>query len=273
MEFGVLGPFTMNDGGMCRLPSAPKTRQLLALFVLHNNSLTGLDECLEELWGPQGLPSAVQSLHTRVQHIRQALTAVPSIGSQERAKEVLVTRHRGYLLRLEPESVDFHHLERCMETSRRAYAVRDDHGIRSALRTALALWRGPVLADVSHGPVLQAHVIGMEQYRLTLLEQCIEAELRLGMHHELLPELGQLVAEHPTHENFHAQYMIALYRSGRAVHALDMYNALRLRLNNDLGIDPSPRLREIQVAILNSSPVLDVSASQGIRLSLDLLST
>ncbi|WP_327358343.1 AfsR/SARP family transcriptional regulator [Streptomyces sp. NBC_01304] len=262
----------MNDAGACRLPSAPKTRQLLALFVLYNNTPVSMAMCLEELWGNHGPRSAVQSLHTRIMHIRHALAASPSIGSHEGAKQALTTQHRGYQLHAAPGSVDLHHLERHVAESRRAEAAGDERRLRFALRAALQLWHGPALTDVELGSYLQARVTGLEELRLTLLDQRIEAELRLGMHHELLPELSQLAAEYPAHENFHAQYMLALYRSGRAAQALDAYHLLRGSLNQNLGIDPSPRLRGIHSAILNADPELTTPPSRGRALSLDLFS-
>ncbi|MBM4792837.1 AfsR/SARP family transcriptional regulator [Streptomyces sioyaensis] len=273
MEFSVLGSFAMRDGGKSYLPSAPKTRQLLALFVLHSNEPVSLATCLEELWGNRVPRSAVQSLHTRVLHIRRALAGSVSVGSQEKAKQLLVTQHRGHLLRVAPGSLDLHELDRHVQESRRAQKAGDDLGVSSALRSALSMWRGTALSDIHAGPILQARVNGLEEFRLTLLEQCIEAELRLGMHHDLVSELGRLVAEHSAHENFHAQYMLALYRSGRAAQALDTYHALRETLNDELGIEPTPKLRELQTAILTANPILNVSPPQGRGLSLDLFSS
>ncbi|MFH9425763.1 BTAD domain-containing putative transcriptional regulator [Streptomyces sp. NPDC017529] len=229
-----------------------------------------LDQCLEEIWGPDSPRSAVQSLHTRVLHIRQAFARVPPVGSQRRAKELLATQHRGYRLNVDPESLDLHACDAYVSRAQKAQAARDDRQLRSALRSALALWRGPVLSDVSTGTYLQSHIVGLEEYRLNLLERCLEAELRLGLHHELLPQLGQLVAEHPTNENFHAQYMIALHRSGRSAQALDIHRSLHDSLSRELGIAPSPKLGELQTAILNADHILDAPPADRHGLSLDL---
>ncbi|MDI3418024.1 AfsR/SARP family transcriptional regulator [Streptomyces luteolus] len=272
MIVNILGPLEVSDEGVCLLPSAPKTRQLLALFLLRNGAPVSVAMCLEELWGPRSPRSAIQSLHTRVLHIRQTLAASPLIGSQERAKRVLSTAHRAYVLRAEKEDFDLSRLEDNVAASRDAAAVGDDRAVSTALRAAIRLWRGPTLSDINLGPYLRARVTGLEEQRLTLTDQCIEAELRLGLHHELLAELGQLTAEYPTYENFHAQYMLALYRSGRAARALGVYHALRGRLRTELGIEPSPRLREIQTAILNADPELTVAPSHGRGLSLDMFS-
>src|SRR3954453_17973447 len=108
MEFGVLGPVVMNDGGISRLPSAPKPRQLLSLLLLNANTPVSASACIEELWGTQAPRSAVQTLHTYVLHIRRALAGCPSVTTPEEPKRILVTRHQGYLLNVAPGSLDLH---------------------------------------------------------------------------------------------------------------------------------------------------------------------
>ncbi|CAL9655706.1 AfsR/SARP family transcriptional regulator [Streptomyces sp. Tu 3180] len=257
MKFTVLGPLTLRDGGDLRaLPTAPKTRSLLALLLLHGGQPVPQDTCREELWPEEMPPTAVQSLHTRVLHLRQALAAVPSAGSLRAAKRILVTEPGGYALRLGESGLDLHDLEHRLRVARQAELVRDDRKLSFALRDALSLWRGPVLGDTPAGPRIQAHVTALEERRVTLLEKCVEAELRLGLHHELLPELRSLTVYFPTHENLHAQYMIALYRSGRVAQCLEAYRGLRDRLVTQIGIEPSPRLRELHAAVLAESPEL-----------------
>lgn len=262
MKFTVLGPLTLRDGGGLRpLPTAPKTRSLLALLVLHAGQPVPQDICREELWPEEMPPTAVQSLHTRVLHLRQALAAVPSVGSLRAAKQILVTEPGGYALRLGENDLDLHDLEHRLRVARQAELVRDDRKLSFALRDALGLWRGPVLGDTPAGPRIQAHVTSLEERRVTLLEKCVEAELRLGLHHELLPELRSLTVYFPTHENLHAQYMLALYRSGRVAQCLEVYRQLRDRLVTQIGIEPSPRLRELHAAVLAESPELTASGS------------
>ncbi|MGW2640684.1 AfsR/SARP family transcriptional regulator [Streptomyces sp. NPDC001348] len=257
MKFSVLGPLALSDdGGIRALPTAPKTRSLLALLVLHAGQPVPQDICREELWPEEMPPSAVQSLHTRVLHLRQALAKVPSVGSLRAAKQILVTGHGGYALRLGENSLDLHDLEHRLRLARQAELAHDDRKLSFALRDALSLWRGPVLGDTPAGPRIQAHATSLEERRVTLLEKCVEAELRLGLHHELLPELRSLTVYFPTHENLHAQYMLALYRSGRVAQCLDAYRLLRDRLVTQIGIEPSPRLRELHAAVLAESPDL-----------------
>jgi DNA-binding SARP family transcriptional activator len=264
MKFTVLGPFTLHDGGPRVIPSAPKTRSLLALLVLNADTPVSQDMCMDELWPHEVPPSAVQSLHTRILHLRQALSAAPSVGSLRAAKQVLVTHNRGYMLRLGEGALDLHDLEHRLRGARQAELAGDDRKVSFALRAALDLWRGPVLGDTPAGPWLRPHVTSLEEQRVTLLEKCTAAELRLGLHHELLPELRRLTIRHPTHENLHAQYMLALYRSGRAAQALAVYRALREELVEQVGIEPSERLRALHGAILAQSPDLALRDPGGI---------
>ncbi len=273
MKFGVLGPLSLVEGSDSLLPSAPKTRQLLALLLLHANAPVPLDSCVEELWGEAAPRSAVQSVHTRVFQIRQALTSGSSGRTAEESKLVLQTCHLGYALRIENGALDLHALDRHLMDSRRAQAQKDDLSASVALRAALGLWRGRTLVDVQHGSHIQAYVTGLEDLRMTVLEQCIDAELRMGMHHQLLSELSALVSRYPVHENLHAQYMIALYRSGRTAQSLAAYHRLHKTLTNELGIVPSHRIRQIQVAVLTESAELDVISPDRISLSLDLMAS
>jgi DNA-binding SARP family transcriptional activator len=272
MKFTVLGSLALDDGGPRDIPSAPKTRSLLALLVLNADTPVSQDMCMDELWAGDVPPSAVQSLHTRVLHLRQALAAAPSVGSLRAAKQVLVTHSRGYMLRLGEGALDLHDLEHRLRGARQAELARDDRKLSFALRAALELWRGPVLGDTPAGPWLQPHVTSLEEQRLTLLEKCTEAELRLGLHLELLPELRSLTTRHPVHENLHARYMLALYRSGRAAQALTVYRTLRAELVEQVGIEPSARLRALHTAILAQSPDLALGGSEGIAGPSPLLS-
>lgn len=289
MEFGVLGPLSMTDvqmsslsavtsdaesrGAVDQIPSAPKTRQLLALLLLHANAQVSLDTCVQELWGDDSPPSAVQSIHTRVFQLRQALAARPSVGSVDAAKRILGTRHHGYVMHVRQGDLDLHSLDAHMAEARRARALGDDALCAAALRSALGLWRGRTLVDIEAGPHIQAQIAHLEGVRMTALEQSLDAELRLGLHHQLLSELSLLVSRYPVHENLHAQYMIALYRSGRTAHALEVYHALSRHLAGELGIEPSHRLRKLQTAVLTESAELDVRPPEYLRLSLDLVAS
>lgn len=292
MEFGILGPMAMRSQGASLLPSPPKTRQLLALLLVNAHTTVSLTDCVDELWDCRPPRSAVQGVHTRVFQLRKALApacAGPDGGNGEHtgsagsgdaggeagegARQILETRHQGYVLCPPAGSFDLDRWEERMRAARDAQAAGDDARLAATLRAALAVWRGPVLADVETGPLLRTHAAGLAARRLTVWEQCIEAELRLGLHHALLAELQMLVARHPAHENLHAQYMVALYRSGRAAQALDAYQSLRRTLRSELGMEPSASLQRLQSAVLSGSPGLSQAAHPSARLSVDLIAS
>jgi DNA-binding SARP family transcriptional activator len=176
------------------------------------------------------------------------------------AKEVLVTRHGGYLMQIPAESVDVHQYERMVTEGRSAFEAGDDVRAADRFWQALRLWRGPALVDVRGGPVLEIEVMRLEESRLGTVERRIDADLRLGRHSELIAELYELTARYPQHEGLHSQAMVALYRSGRQASALEIYRKLRIRLIEGLGVEPSPQVQRLHQAMLAVDPQLDVVA-------------
>lgn len=269
MKFGLLGTLSVWDEDAHAVPSAPKQRQLLALLLLNANRVVPVADCIEELWGHTPPNTAVSTLQTYVMQLPKGLGSSRRIDSKS-VRNMLVTKDRGYLFTVEPGELDLE-VARALGQDGQGALERDDIEDAARLfRDALNLWRGPALVDVQIGPTLRTHLTGIEEFRLTCLEQRIEADLRLGRHHELLSELRQLVGQHPHHESLHAQLMVALYRSGRPAQSLETYHGIRRSLNEELGLEPSPRLRKLQQAVLASDPVLDVNAHARSRLSLDI---
>nr|WP_255355419.1 MULTISPECIES: AfsR/SARP family transcriptional regulator [unclassified Amycolatopsis] len=253
-----------------KVPSARKQRQLLALLLLNSNQVVPVTECIEELWGQNPPASALSTLQTYVMQLRKAFRGSKRIDSMS-MRSLLVTKDRGYLFKVRDGELDLHVFESCAREGRVALSNGKLVDAAALFRRALGLWRGPALVDVEPGPMLRSWLNGIEEYRLSTLEQRIEADLGLGKHHELLSELSLLVGQQPLHESLHAQFMVALYRSGRPAHALEVYHRLRRALDDELGLDPSPRMRRLQQAILSADPALEVSAHAGSRLSLDLV--
>ena len=171
-----------------------------------------------------------------------------------------MTHAGGYLLRLEPEQLDLTLFERLLEEGRRALAGGNYERASKRLAEALALWRGPALADLAYEPFARAEAERLDEQRLAALEERIEAELALGRHSSLIGELESLSAKHPLRERLHGQLMLALYRSGRQAEALAAYRETRQHLLDELGIDPSPALQRIEQAILLQDPALELSA-------------
>lgn len=269
MDVKILGPLSAQVRGRSIVPSAGKPRQILALLSVYANQVLPVPTLMEEIWGAEMPRSAPTTLQTYILQLRRKLTAAYGPEFPSAAKEVLVTRHGGYLMQLQPGAVDVHEYDRLSAAGRAAFESGDDAEASQLLREALAVWRGPALVDVRVGPVMEIELARLEESRLGALERRVEADLRLGLHAELLTELTELIARHPLHEGLHAQAMAALYRSGRPWQALEVYQALRGRLVEELGLEPSPRLRRMQQAVLASDPVLDTAGDRR-RTVLDL---
>ncbi len=178
---------------------------------------------------------------------------------------MLTTRSPGYLIRVEPDSLDLHRFERLVDEGRSLLARGLAADASERLRDAQSLWRGPALADFAYESFAQAAIARLEEIRLAAVELRIDADLALGRHDELVGELEALVAEHPLRERLRKYLMTALYRSGRQAEALDAYQDARRALVDELGIDLSPALQELERAILRQDPSLDVEAPPRFR--------
>ena len=243
MQFLILGPLEVRDGGRVVALGGPQQRAVLAMLLLRANEVVGRDRLVEGLWGEQPPKSAGHVIESYVSRLRQALG-----GNGGTAQ--LVTERHGYLLRTEPGQLDVDSFETLVAEGRRHLAGRDPTPAADSLARALALFRGPPLDDLAFFPFATPEVRRLEELRLSALQDRIEAELRSGRHGELIGELSILVEEHPFAERFHAQLMLALYRAGRQAEALDTYRRLRRRLVDEQGIEPGPGVRELHQAIL-----------------------
>ena len=240
MEFRILGPVEALDheGRTLELPRG-RPRTLLALLLVHGGEGVPADRVIEELWSDK-LPA---NPHNAVQVVASRLRK--AIGS-----DVVVSEAGGYGLRLAPGDRDSDRFEELLAKGRGELERRDAANAAETLRTALALWRGPALADVRFEMFAQAEVARLEELRLACSEARIDADLALGRHADVVGELEALVAEHPLSEHLRGQLMLALYRSGRQAEALAAYGEARRMLVGELGIDPSPELRELEQSIL-----------------------
>jgi len=171
---------------------------------------------------------------------------------------VLVTRGRGYAIDAAEGSIDLNSFERLVAEGRAALAASEDERAAALLGSALDLWRGPPLADLAPERLLAVEATRLADLRLGALEERIEAQLRCGRHHEVAANAGVLAGENPQRERLQGQLMLALYRAGRQADALERYRATRRALVDDLGIEPSPPLRQLQEHILRQDPVLDL---------------
>lgn len=261
MQVKVLGPLDVTVNGRSITPTASKARQTLAMLALHAGQLVTVPTLMEELWGAALPRKPLQSVQTYVLILRRMIDDAQADGTSGGAKSVLTTAHGGYMLDISPDDLDIHRYERLAAAGRRAMEIGDYEAASRLLRSALDVWRGPALVDVQIGIRLGVKVNGLEESRLGVMESRIEADLRLGRHHMLLGELAELAARFPMHENLCAQYMTALYRSGRKWRALEVFRRLRETLVDELGLEPSRHVQSVQQAILNSDPTLDEPTS------------
>ena len=252
--FGILGPLEVWRSG-CAVPlGGPRQRAVLALLLLEANRVVSMDRLAEDVWGGDPPEEWVTSLQTYVFHLRRALEPDRARGA---AGEVLVTRDRGYLLRVDREHLDAAAFQDGLTAGRAALEAGRYAEAAEGLRTALGLWRGPVLANLADYAFTRPEAARLEELRLAALEARIDADLALGRHDELTAELEQLAAAHPLRERLHGQLMLALYRCGRQADALAAYRRARDLLADELGIDPEEPLRHLHASLLAQDPALD----------------
>ncbi|MFI1890575.1 AfsR/SARP family transcriptional regulator [Streptomyces jumonjinensis] len=256
MEIRVLGPLVAQLGNTSVVPSAAKPRQVLALLALRPSQVVTVSTLLDELWGDAPPRTAPATLQTYVRQLRRMLGTALDPAGVRGPKDVLCTRYGGYALDVTAavDATEFQRLCAAGQTALREGAALEASGL---LHRALALWRGPALADIQIGRALEVETLRLEETRLCALDARIEADLRLGRHVALLGELTALAAQQPLHETVHAQLMLALYRSGRPSHALSAYQRLRRSLIRELALEPSPRLRRLHQSILAADPGLE----------------
>jgi DNA-binding SARP family transcriptional activator len=256
MEFRVLGLVDAQVAGRALDLGPAKQRLILAILALEANRPV-LAERLVELSWPAGAPrSARNAVQVRISRLRSLLAA----NDAARDGVELVTQNGAYQLRMDPVRVDAHRFGRLVAQAREADA--DEQKV-VLLRHALSLWRGPALTGVIDDAVREQVCRGLEEGRISALEELFDAELRLGQHRELIDRLATAVQEHPFREQLVAALMLALHRSGRTVDALRTYRHTRQRLLDEYGLEPSIRLRALEMEILreNVAPLTDGSSA------------
>jgi len=243
LEFRILGPLEVRDGDRTLALGGLRERSLLALLLLNAGELVPTERLADELWGERPPKAAVKTIQVYVSRLRQLL------GTQ-----TIVTSPPGYVLQLDPERLDLCRFERLAAAGRAALVAGDAPSAARNLREALLVWRGAPLSDFVYEPFAQAEAARLEELRLQAHEDRIEADLRCGRAGELVGELQGLVARHPLRERLRGQLMLALYRASRQAEALDVYRDARSTLVEELGIEPSRELRDLERAILAQDP-------------------
>ncbi len=253
MRVSVLGTLNATFNGKAVTPSAPKLRCVLALLALRHDRVVTTGTLIEELWGTNPPVSALATLQTYVYQLRRTLAAAQNGSCQN----VLETKPLGYVLHLEHDALDKDVFDRLVESARERLAADGVEEALELLNRALEMCSTTPLSDVDPGPVLGALITQTAESVLQALELRVDTRLRLRQHRELISDLKLLIAEHPYHEGFHAKLMISLHRSGRRSEALEVYQTLRRNLREELGIEPSSGLRELQRELLDA----DMSSS------------
>ncbi|MDG6106552.1 winged helix-turn-helix domain-containing protein [Dactylosporangium aurantiacum] len=237
MRYRLLGPLTVDVAGQPVRIAAARDRVLLAMLLLQPNRVVTVARLVDAVWGDAAPATARAQLHTCVSRLRRLLP------------DLIRTDTAGYRAAVADDDLDTLTFTALVTAGRAAAAAGDLHTAHTRLRAALRLWRGPALAGLDSPPV-QAHAVALEERRDAAVEDCIDVELRLGRHAELIGQLTALVEQHPLRERLTGQLMTALTRAGRTADALAVYRRLRKALHDELGLPPGDALQRLHHDLL-----------------------
>jgi len=250
VDFRLLGPLEVSDDDRPLALGGVKPRSVLAILLMHANELVTTDQLIDQIWGGTPPARAGKNVQVHISRLRKLLDPGR-----------LTTHPGGYVLHVEPDELDVARFE---QLAAEAGGAAPSVAARK-LREALALWRGPALADLAYEGFAQPEITRLGEMRLAVLEQRIDADLALGRHAELVGELEALVARHPLQERPRCQLMLALYRSARQAEALEAYRVARRELSEELGLEPSEQLKQLEQAILRQDPGLNLEQDEPAR--------
>jgi DNA-binding SARP family transcriptional activator len=257
LEFGILGPLEIRRGATALGVGPPSQRTVLATLLLNANRTVSVEQLVDTIWPDSPPATAVAMVQIYVGRVRRALGADGADGADE---AVIHTERPGYRLGLVPGALDLDRFETGTQAGTRALAEGDLSGGTRQLRGALALWRGPALADIP-AAALRLEAGRLDELRVDALERCAAADLSLGRYREGLAELTDLTRDHPFRERLWSLLMAGLYGAGRQAEALDSYQRARDVLGEGLGLEPSAELQRIQQAILTGQPPAELIAA------------
>lgn len=231
----------------------PNQRMALAMLITDPAQAVSIDRLIEGIWDDSPPEQSRHTLQAYVSELRKIVG------------DPITWTGSGYLLGTEPERIDSHRFDQ-LASNARNLVPRSPERAAQLLRQALELWRGEPYADLAHVEALQPEIRRLNQLRVAAIEDRVEADLAMGLHRAVVEELEVLTREHPFRERLHGQLMLALYRSRRQAEALRAYQRARVALAEELGIEPSSELRDLEQRILEQDPALDLSAVAGLHL-------
>ncbi|MGO4460789.1 BTAD domain-containing putative transcriptional regulator [Streptomyces sp. M-16] len=253
MRFQLIGPFEIvTDDGRTYRPGTPKVCQTLALLLTRPGEIVTADALIQELWGETPPRSAVTTLQTYVYHARR-MFAQEELAPAGRC--LIVTSPPGYSIQVEDDEIDIRIFEKLVSRARTELAADEPLTALATVREALDLWRGPALSGIPTGDALSGHVVHLEELRIRAFEIRIACEEQLGWHRESIPELRRLTNDYPLNEWFHSRLIGTLGAAGRRAEALQAYQKVRRLLADELGLEPSRELKQLQARLLAPVPV------------------
>jgi DNA-binding SARP family transcriptional activator len=251
VEYGVLGSLEAVVGGESVPLGGRMQRAVLGALLLQANQPVSVDRLVDAVWGDRPPATAEHAISVYVSKLRKIL------GSQ-----AIGRAPTGYVLRVEPGALDLDRFESVFRAARDALAVAEPARACELLDEALALWRGPALADLELESFAQASIARLEELRLAAIATRAEAMLALDRARDLIPDLEGAVAGHPHDERLCGLLMLALYRAGRQSDALAAFQSMRARLADEFGLEPSASLGELERKILQRDASLDLEPDE-----------
>jgi DNA-binding SARP family transcriptional activator len=253
LVFSVLGPLAAEQSGVPVRLGGRKQRAVLAMLLLSPNRVVPVHRLISGIWGEDPPDGAQATLQVYLSKLR-ALLGTPEL----QGRDLLRTRDPGYEISLLPEQIDLLRFERLVGDASSAASAGDWTAAEEGYRQALALWRGPAVSDLAGDPLGWDATRWLDEKRSAVQEEAFELGLRTGRHHHLVAEIEAAIAERPLSERLRGQLMVALYRCGRQGDALAAFRSAKQVLEEQLGIDPGPDLRRLEMRVLSQDPTLDL---------------
>ena len=258
LQFHALGGLTITDNGDEVSIGGPRQRRLVTMLLIHRNAVVSVDRLADAVFAGEPTAAAATTLRTYVARMRKVVDGTGSAAT-------VVTQAPGYVLRLPGEAFDVACFERLVADAGSRLGRGDAVGASSVLHEALSLWRGEAYAEFADEEWARPEAQRLEELRIVAHERLVEAELACGRAAEMIPQIESLTAEHELREAFRAQLMVALYRTGRQADALRVYRDYRRVLVEELGLEPSPALAELEQRVLTHDPTLMLKSPLGCR--------